>query len=126
MRKHYILLAALIATSASLAHAGDAVKGATVFKKCLACHTATEARNKVGPSLMGVVDRPVATAAGFRYSKAMTTYGAGKTWTEAELAAFLADPRKVVRGNAMAFFGLKNPGDVADIIAYLKDPAAVQ
>ena len=85
MRPHYILLAAILAASAGLAHAGDAANGATLFRKCLACHTATEARNKVGPNLVGVIDRPVASVAGFRYSKAMKAYSAGKTWTEADL-----------------------------------------
>ena len=124
MRKHHILLAAVLAASASLAHAGNAAKGATVFKKCLACHTATEARNKVGPSLQGVVDRPVATVENYRYSKSMKEFSAGKTWTEAELAVFLANPRGLVKATTMSFYGLKNPEDVADVIAYLKNPAA--
>ena len=126
MRTHHILLAALLAASAGLAHAGDAAKGAVVFKRCLACHTATEARNKVGPNLVGLIDRPVASVEGFRYSKAMKAYSTGKTWTEADLATFLAGPRDLVMGTSMAFYGFRNPEDIADVIAYLKDPAAAQ
>lgn len=126
MRPRYILLAAILAASAGLAHAGDAANGATLFRKCLACHTATEARNKVGPNLVGVIDRPVASVAGFRYSKAMRAYSAGKTWTEADLATFLASPQGLVKGTSMAFYGFRSPEDVADVIAYLRDPAAVQ
>ncbi|MBX9458501.1 MAG: cytochrome c family protein [Rhizobium sp.] len=120
--------AALIATAslatAGLAHAGDAKKGAIVFKKCQACHTATEAKNRVGPTLQGVVGRQVAVVEKFKYSKAMKEFGAGKTWDETLLATYLATPRDIVKGTTMAFAGLKKPEDIADIIAYLQDPAA--
>lgn len=120
-----VLTAALVAT-AGIAHAGDAKKGAGVFKKCQACHTATEAKNRVGPSLMGVVGRPVATVEGFKYSKAMKEFGTGKTWDEALLTTYLAAPRDTVKGTTMAFPGLKKAEDVADVIAYLKDPSAAK
>ena len=122
------MLAAAFAVTAGAAMAdGNAKAGADVFKKCGACHTATEAKNKVGPSLMGVVGRPVATAAGYNYSPAMKTFGAdGKKWDEAQLATYLADPKGVVKGTKMTFAGLKKPEDVANVIAYLKDPAAAK
>jgi len=119
-----VLLAAALVATAGTANAGDAKKGALVFKKCQACHTATEAKNRVGPSLQGVVGRPIATAEGFKYSKAMKEFGEGKTWDEALLTTYLAAPREVVKGTIMAFPGLKKPEDIADVIAYLKDPSA--
>ena len=121
-----ILLAALSLTAGAALADGDAKAGATVFKKCGACHIATEATNKVGPSLMGVVGRPVATAAGYSYSAAMKAFGAGKTWDEATLTTYLADPRGVVKGTKMGFAGLKKPEDIANVIAYLKNPAAAK
>lgn len=103
---------------------GDAAAGKTVFGKCAACHTATEAKNKVGPSLMGVVGRPVATAEGYKYSEAMTAFGAGgKVWDEATLTQYLLSPKGVVPKTKMAFAGLKTPEEVANVIAYLKAPA---
>ena len=45
---------------------------------------------------------------------------AGQVWDEATLAAYLPDPKAYVPGTKMAFAGLKNPQEVADIIAYLK------
>lgn len=127
MKFHSAILAGALALTAGAALAdGDAKAGAAVFKKCGACHTATEAANKVGPSLMGVVGRPVATAAGYTYSPAMKTFGAGKTWDEATLSTYLADPRGVVKGTKMGFAGLKKPEDVANVIAYLKNPAAAK
>ncbi|MBR0554647.1 c-type cytochrome [Ciceribacter sp. L1K23] len=127
MKLHCLILAASLILPAGVALAdGDAVAGAAVFKKnCMACHTATEAKNKVGPSLMGVVDRPVASVEGFKYSKAMTEFGAdGKVWSAEELALYLPKPRDLVKGTTMSFAGLKKPEDIANIIAYLKDPAA--
>ncbi len=41
-------------------------------------------------------------------------------WTEAELAFYLADPRKFMLGNRMAFVGTKDGRDRADLIADFK------
>ena len=131
MKLRPALLAALICSTAGLSQSGlaqaaDAAHGAVVFKKCMACHTATAPTNRVGPSLQNVVGRAVASIEGFKYSSAMKEYGAGKVWDEATLATYLAAPRQVVQGTAMAFPGLKKTEDVNDVIAYLKDPAAAQ
>lgn len=100
---------------------GDAEAGAKVFKKCAACHKADEAKNKVGPHLLGIVDREAAFVEGYKYSKAMKALGEnGKIWDEASLREFLANPRAIVRGTRMAFAGLKRQEDVDNIIAYLK------
>lgn len=123
MNKMLLLLA--LAASATAAHAdGDATKGAAIFKKnCSACHTATEPKNKVGPYLGTVIGRPVATYEGFRYSKAMTEFGAdGKVWDEALLTEYLPKPKNMVKGTTMTFAGLKTPEEIADLIAYLKAP----
>lgn len=122
-----VIAASVMAGIAGAAHAGgDAKAGAMVFKKCAACHTATEAKNKVGPSLMGIIGRPVATVEGFKYSEAMKTFGAGKTWDEASLTTYLASPKDIVPKTKMAFAGLKKPEDIANVVEYLKNPAAAK
>lgn len=122
-----LFLAAALALPATAVLAdGDAKAGATVFKKCQACHTAVEPVNKVGPSLMGVIGRPVASAPGYAYSPAMTAFGAGKTWDEATFAEYIKAPRAMVKGTKMAFAGLKKDEDIAHLLAYLKNPAAAQ
>lgn len=127
MNMKLILLAAALSLPTGSAFAeGDAKLGAVVFKKCMACHTAEEAKNKVGPSLMGIVGRPVATVEGFKYSPAMIEFGKGKVWDEATLASYLPAPAQMVKGTKMAFAGLKKPEDIANLIAYLKDPAAAK
>ncbi len=111
---------------ASLAQAaGNAEAGAQVFKKCGACHTATEPMNRVGPSLMGIVGRPVATFAGYSYSSAMTAFGEdGKVWDEERLSEYLLSPKAMVPGTKMSFPGLRKPQEIEDILAYLKTAVA--
>lgn len=121
--------ALLLCLLAGSGHADDAdiAAGAMVFKKCAACHTATEPLNKVGPSLMGVVGRPVATYAGYSYSTAMKAFGAdGKVWSEAELSDYLLSPKAMVPGTKMSFPGLKKPEDIAHVVAYLKSTGPAQ
>ncbi|HWB45031.1 MAG TPA: cytochrome c family protein [Hyphomicrobiaceae bacterium] len=97
----------------------NADNGADTFKKCMACHTGTkDGRNLVGPNLWGIVDRPVGQHAGFPYSEAMKKHG-GK-WGWKELATYLHDPKATVPGNKMAFPGVKDPQDLADLLAYLR------
>ena len=113
-----------LAIASGTAWAGDPAAGKTVFKKCAACHSLEPGKKKVGPSLHGVIGRTAGTLKGFRYSKAMKAYGAsGIVWSEDTLNAYLAAPRKVVKGTKMAFPGLKKEQQRADVIAYLKQAA---
>ena len=113
--------------NAALAEEGDAAAGATVFNKCKACHDAETDKNKVGPSLKGVIGRTAGTHEGFKYSKAMTEAGAGGlVWDEAKIAEYLKDPKGFVPGNKMAFPGLKKEDEIANVIAYLKQQSATQ
>jgi cytochrome c len=100
---------------------GDPVKGEKVFGQCKTCHVAEKGVNRVGPSLWGVVGRHSGSIEGFKYSPA--NKNSGLTWTPDELFAYLEAPQKVVKGTYMAFAGLKNPQDRADVIAYLKTKA---
>ena len=103
---------------------GDVAAGKKVFAKCMACHDATTDKNKVGPSLLGVVGRPAGSVANFNYSNAMKEAGVGGlVWDEANLAEYVKAPKTKVPGNKMAFPGLKDDADIANVIAYLKaDP----
>ncbi|WP_093362340.1 c-type cytochrome [Tropicimonas isoalkanivorans] len=96
--------------------------GEKVFKKCQACHQVGEgAKNRVGPVLNGVVGRTAGTLDGFKYSKAMIGAGEeGLTWTSETLHEYLADPKGYLKGNKMAFAGLKKPDDVDAVVAFLE------
>jgi hypothetical protein len=62
---------------------------------------------------------------GFRYSPALREAGAsGMVWDEETLAAYLADPRGFIRGNRMAFQGLRSDEDIAAVIAYMQATGA--
>jgi len=120
-----IALAALLVPALALAD-GDAAKGEIVFKKCAACHNIDKSENKIGPHLVGILGRKVASVSDYtNYSDALKTAGAsGAIWDEESVSAWVTDPRKLHPGNRMSFTGLKNPEDVADLIAYLKSKQA--
>jgi cytochrome c len=100
---------------------GDAAKGEKVFAQCKACHVAEAGKNRVGPSLWAVVGRTAGSIAGFNYSKANKE--SGVTWSEDVLFTYLEAPAKFMPGTRMAFGGLKQAQDRADVIAYLKTRA---
>ena len=107
---------------ASVAQAGDVDAGAKVFKKCAACHAVGDgAKNRVGPHLNDLFERTAASIDGFKYSKAMKAAGEeGLAWNDETLTAYLAAPKKYLKGTKMAFPGLKKEADLENIIAYLK------
>jgi len=43
----------------------------------------------------------------------------GLVWDEANLAEYLRAPKEKIPGNKMAFAGLKDDADIANVIAYL-------
>ncbi|ATF18699.1 c-type cytochrome [Phaeobacter gallaeciensis] len=101
-------------------------KGEKTFRKCKSCHQIGEgAKSKTGPILNGIIGAPAAHVEGFRYSKAMKAAAEdGLVWDEAELAAFLAKPKKYMKGTKMSFAGLKKEAEIEAVIAYLKSAAA--
>jgi cytochrome c2 len=105
------------AKPAEAASSGDAANGAKLFAQCKICHSVDADKNGLGPSLHGVVGRKAATLAGFNYSPAMK--GSGLTWSDAELNDYLRAPMKAVPGTKMAFAGIANDKNRADVIAYL-------
>ncbi len=105
---------------AALMASADAAAGEREWAKCRACH-ALDGSDGVGPHLNGVVDRAVASVAGFGYSGAMTEHAAvDPAWTTDALQAFIENPRGYVSGTAMSFAGIRSPEARANLIAYLQ------
>ena len=96
--------------------------GEAVAKKCAACHNFVEgAGSKVGPDLYNIVDRPIGSAEGFKYSGVMqTAHTDGKKWTYEHLYTFLKNPKTDMPGTAMGFAGISKSEDRANLIAYLR------
>ena len=94
--------------------------GAAAFQTyCGACHSVDKpARNKLGPSLVGVVGRKAGSAPDYSYSAAMKAYG--QAWTPANLDRFLAAPAQALPGTKMGFVGVKDAARRANVIAFLK------
>lgn len=98
---------------------GDAVAGKSEFVRCGWCHqVGPSARNAFGPPLQNIVGRKAGAAPGFTYSDAMKK--TGFVWSEAQLTAFLHEPKQVVPDNKMRFWGISDPQRVANLVAYLR------
>ena len=121
MARSFIALA--IAAAASLliafpANAQSVESGQKVFKQqCGLCHDVAAGKNRVGPSLFGVVGRKSGSVEGFHYSDG--NKNSGLTWDQATLDQYLADPRGTVPGTTMTYAGVKSEEQRRDIIAYL-------
>ncbi|WP_371061088.1 cytochrome c family protein [Rhodosalinus sp. 5P4] len=89
--------------------------GEGVFRQCSACHVVDQERNGVGPHLVNVMGREIASIDGFRYSGALPE-GA---WTWEEMNAWIENPRDYAPGTSMGYGGLADDEDRADLIAYL-------
>jgi cytochrome c len=98
--------------------AADIEAGKKTFQKCALCHTAEAGKNKVGPSLFGIVGRNSASLSNYDYSDAMKNFN--HIWTEQTLDIYLTDPRAMIPGIKMIFPGIKDKTERADLIAYLE------
>jgi cytochrome c len=109
---------AALATLPAPYNGADLANGEAKFGLCGACHTiAPGGPNLTGPHLHGVVGRKAGSLPDYNYSDAVKA--AGFTWDPARLDKWLTDPRADLPGNKMSFFGLKNPKDRKDLIAFL-------
>lgn len=116
-----VALALTAGLLSSFAHAaGDPLAGAKIFPRlCGGCHQVGEsARPGFGPPLNGILDRPAGTAANYVYSAAMKN--SGLTWNRETLIAYLKDPKGVVPGTRMIFWGLSDEEKVDNLLAYLQ------
>ena len=113
------MMAALALAAAGTAHAQDVGAGERSFAKCRACHQMGEtAKNGIGPQLNGMFGRKAGTIPGYSYSQ--PNKDSGLTWDDAVFAEYIKDPKAKIPGTKMAFAGIKNDKEIADLTAYLK------
>lgn len=118
MKEILVAVAIVVGCVQTAVAEGDTSAGQKVFKRCAACHAVEDGKNKVGPTMFGVVGRQAGSLEDYKYSDAMQDVG--YSWDEEQLAGFLAAPRKHLPGTKMAFSGLKREGQIIDLIEYLK------
>jgi cytochrome c len=120
MMKTLMIAGIVVAASTGTAWAQDAAAGEQVFKRlCSPCHDiGPDAKVKLGPPLNGIDGRKAGTFEGFNYSPANKS--SGITWGEPGFDKYIRAPMQEMPGTRMAFVGIKNDKDVADLWAYLK------
>ena len=120
-----------LALAVGPAAAGDAEAGKKVFKKCVACHTLAEGKNKVGPSLFGIVGRPAGVVAKYKYSSSIKAAAEkGLVWTAENIIAYVENPKEFLKAylgekrvkNKMVF-KLKSLPQRENVAAYLEQVA---
>ena len=99
----------------------DAGAGAGVFARCKSCHSIDKSGKSTptGPNLWGIVGRKMGGSSTFtRYSSVFK--GKDGKWDYKSLVGYLRDPRGFLPGNRMSFAGIKDEGQLASLIAYLR------
>jgi cytochrome c2 len=115
-----LFVSVLVGSVAHMASAADAEKGKQIFdQRCQVCHSMESGRNKLGPSLAGVVGRKAGSVPGYNYSEALKD--SDIVWTEQNLDQWLTNPHQFIPGDKMPFLGLKNATERQDVIAYLSE-----
>jgi cytochrome c len=116
--KSLVWAAAALAATLGMAKAQDLAAGEQSFRKCLPCHSVGEdARNKVGPVLNGLEGRKSGTIPDYSYSEANKK--AEISWSDASFKDYIQNPMARVPGTKMAFAGIKNDTEIANLWAYL-------
>jgi cytochrome c len=122
MRKTYQLPALFflllnLSSLTQLSLAQDLSLGEKIFNECRACHSLEPNINLIGPSLAGIVNRPIGADTSYRYSKSLKN--ANRTWDVSTLNQFLENPQAVFSGNRMPYSGLTSPAERKALIDYL-------
>ncbi|MEA5124365.1 c-type cytochrome [Xanthomonas floridensis] len=127
-------LAGLLLAGTTLATPARAADGKSVFTtECAECHSATQGKNKKGPSLFGIVNRIPGSVADFSgYSPALKSYSAvlksrsadpassKGAWDANSLKAFLKqDSKTALPGTKMKYEGLEDADELNALITYL-------
>jgi cytochrome c len=116
----WVIAGVALAVSIGTASAQDAAAGEQVYRRlCLPCHEIGEAaKTKLGPPLNGIDGRKAGTIEGFNYSPA--NKNSGIMWNEESFAKYIRAPMQEMKGTRMAFVGIKNDKEIADLWVYLK------
>jgi cytochrome c len=119
MTRTLMVAAAVVAVFPDVAAAQDATAGKSVFNQCMICHAAGPgAENKIGPELNGLDGRHSGSVPNFSYSDA--NKNSGIVWNESTFKQYIVNPQAMIPGTKMPFAGLKDPQQINDLWAYIK------
>ena len=111
--------APVVPIAALLQTADPAAGEATTKKLCVSCHSFVEGgKAGVGPNLYNTVGNVHGHMEGYQYSAALKSKEG--PWTFDELNEWLTSPRSYAPGTKMAFAGIGNDKQRADVIDYLR------
>jgi cytochrome c len=115
----WVIAGIVLAASTGATLAQDAAAGEQVFKRlCSPCHDiGPDSKVKLGPPLNGIDGRKVGTFEGFNYSP--VNKSSGITWGQEPFDKYIRAPMQEMPDTRMAFVGIKNDKDIADLWAYL-------
>jgi cytochrome c len=113
-----------IVAAAFMAAAGGARAepcNVATFEACQACHAlSTDAGQKPGPQLVGLIGRPVAGDPAFDYSPVLrAAREKGEVWTKQRLDVFLSDPEALYAGTWMGSPPIRDAKQRADLLCVL-------
>ena len=113
-----IHVAVALACFAMIPAASMADEGEDLFKKnCKKCHSMEPGKHAIGPSLAGIVGKQ-AGQQDFKKYKALKD--SDVMWDEANLSAWIEDPKKFIGKATTMVVKVKKEEDRAAIIEYLK------
>ena len=119
MSKLFATALALAILASSPVLASDNEVGEKLFLQCKTCHTLKAGQpNGVGPNLHGVIGAKAGSHPGFNYSAQLKA--SGIVWNDANLDAWITNPRLKVKGTRMSYMGLADAAKRKALIAYLK------
>ncbi|SEK23079.1 c-type cytochrome [Jannaschia helgolandensis] len=95
----------------------SATDGEKLWRQCASCHKLEQGANATGPYLYGVVGRDKGSADGYDYSETLATMEGA--WTPENLSNFILNPKEYAPGTKMAYRGMTDIQDRANLIAYL-------
>ena len=97
----------------------DEVRAKRTLNQCKACHSVDpNDGHSTGPNLFGIYDQEAGKAEGFRYSPVLRD--SGIVWNNETLDAFLKSPQKYLKGNRMAFGGVRNDQNRSAMVCLLE------
>ncbi|MEM8824749.1 MAG: c-type cytochrome, partial [Pseudomonadota bacterium] len=95
----------------------SAEAGERLWRQCSACHRLEDGANGTGPYLYNLVGREKHAAVDYAYSEALL--GQDGAWTPENISAFIENPSEYAPGTKMAYRGMEEVEDRANLIAYI-------